>query len=120
MMEVNGIIHQMYVDLLLVILYYNKTLATFDWTAQNGMPTVIIILANISLLLRVIKQKRRHQQRINWRKQRRITLHLLSISSLFLIAWLPSLINCDLYNNCLIQLFLVAFQNELCFRFALS
>lgn len=73
-------------------LVYNKTLATFDWIAQNGMPTVIIILANISIVLRVIKQKRRHGQPITWKKQRRITLQLLSISTLYLIAWLPSLI----------------------------
>jgi hypothetical protein len=73
-------------------LVFNKVLGTYDWTANNGMPTVIIIIANITLVMRVIKQKRRHHQRVNWRKHRRLTLQLLSISSLFLIAWLPSLI----------------------------
>lgn len=63
----------------------------FDWTINNGLPTLVIIVSNISLMIRVVKQKRRVQQRINWRKQRRMTLQLLSISILFLFAWLPSL-----------------------------
>ena len=73
-------------------LVYNRVLATFDWTAHNGLPTVVIMVANATLILRVVNQKRRHQQRIVWKKQRRITVQLLSISALFLIAWLPSLI----------------------------
>ncbi|UJR32524.1 hypothetical protein I4U23_019986 [Adineta vaga] len=73
-------------------LVYSKTLSTFDWAAHNGMPTLIIILGNVSLIIRVIKQKRRHQQHITWRKQRRITLQLLAVSMLFLVAWLPGLV----------------------------
>ena len=73
-------------------LVYSEALATFDWTAQNGLPTMIILFANIILLIRVIRQKLRFQRGIHWRKQRRMTLQLLSISILFLISWLPSLI----------------------------
>jgi hypothetical protein len=73
-------------------LLYIKTLATFDWIAHNCISTLFIILANIFIMLRVVNQKCRHYQRITWRKQRCITLQLLSISILFLIAWLPSLI----------------------------
>ena len=73
-------------------LVYSKTLATFDWTAHNGIPTAIIIISNIFLILRVVKQKLRQQQRVVWKKQRRLTVQLLGISGLFLLAWLPSLI----------------------------
>jgi hypothetical protein len=74
-------------------LEYDKVLGTFDWGVNNGLPIVIIILANIALVVRVIKQKRRRQQHPNSRKnQRRMTLQLLRISSLYLISWLPSLI----------------------------
>jgi hypothetical protein len=74
-------------------LVYNKILATFDWGVNNGLPIVVIILANIALVVRVVKQKRRrHQQHVSRRKQRRMTLQLLMISSLYLIAWLPSLV----------------------------
>lgn len=73
-------------------LIYNRTLALYDWIGHNGLPTVIIIVANVLLIIRVIKKKHQHQQPMNWRKQRRMTVQLLSISLLFLIAWLPSLI----------------------------
>ena len=73
-------------------LVYNKMLATFDWAAHNGFPTVVIIVANIALIFRVVKQKSRRQQRMVWKKQRRLTLQLLSVSALFLVAWLPSLL----------------------------
>lgn len=53
---------------------------------------MVIIVANILLIARVIRQKLRVPGGIHWRKQRRMTLQLLSISILFLISWLPSLI----------------------------
>lgn len=72
-------------------LVYNRFLATFDWAANNGSPVLVIILANVFLIIRVIMHKRRQQQGISWKKQRRMTLQLLIISSLYLFAWLPSL-----------------------------
>jgi hypothetical protein len=39
-----------------------------------------------------MKQKRRRQQAIPWKKQRLMTLQLLGVSSLYLIAWIPSFI----------------------------
>ncbi|UJR19696.1 hypothetical protein I4U23_022830 [Adineta vaga] len=67
----------------------DSMLATFDWALHNGIPIVIIILANLVLIIRVIHQKRRLQQVITWRKQRRMTLQLFSIASLYFIAWVP-------------------------------
>ncbi|CAF3922992.1 unnamed protein product [Rotaria sp. Silwood2] len=72
-------------------LVYNKVLSTIDWLANNGSPIVVIIIANVSLVIRIIKHKRRQQKSIPWKKQRRMTLQLLSISSLYLVAMLPSL-----------------------------
>ncbi|CAF1513861.1 unnamed protein product [Adineta ricciae] len=71
---------------------YDKVLSTFDWLVNNGLPIVIILVANIALVVRVIKEKSQRQQIVTWRKHRRLTLQLMSVSSLFLIAWLPSLI----------------------------
>ncbi|CAF1052241.1 unnamed protein product [Rotaria sordida] len=73
-------------------LIYNKVLGTFDWAANNGSPVVIIMLANMTLVIRVIRHKRRQRQANSWKKQRRMTIQLLTISSLYLFAWLPSLI----------------------------
>lgn len=92
-------------------LVYNRVLGTFDWAAHNGLPTLVIIVANAALILRVVNQKRRCQQRIVWRKQRRITVQLLSISALFLIAWLPSL-SIALVQQLLDPNFLVEVQKD--------
>lgn len=73
-------------------LVYNKLLTSFAWALNNGLPTVVIFLANAILVIRVVLQKRRRQQQVSWRKQRRMTLQLLTISSLYMIAWIPSLI----------------------------
>ncbi|CAF1507689.1 unnamed protein product [Adineta ricciae] len=72
-------------------LIYDKVLGSFDWAANNGFPALVILLANVILIVRVIKQKRRRQQTVSWRKQRLMTLHLCAISSLYLLAWFPSL-----------------------------
>jgi len=67
-------------------------LALYDWTVNSGLPIVVIILANIVLVIRVIRQKSRRQRVVTWSKQRRMTLQLLSISSLYLVTWLPSIV----------------------------
>ncbi len=73
-------------------LVYNPILATFDWALDNGLSVIVIIVANVILVVRVVWRKRRRQQAISWKKQRRMTLQLLSISCLFIIAWLPNTI----------------------------
>ncbi|CAF0868657.1 unnamed protein product [Rotaria sp. Silwood1] len=73
-------------------LVFDKVLGTFDWSINNGLPMMIIALANIVLIVRVIKQKREQHQPLPWKKQRRLTLQLLGISSLYLIAWMPCLV----------------------------
>lgn len=73
-------------------LLYDKVLGTFDWGFNNGIPMLINALANALLVIRVIKQKRQRQQRLNWKQQRRMTVQLFCISSLYLVGWTPSLI----------------------------
>jgi hypothetical protein len=70
----------------------NRSLALYDWIVNTGLAIVVIILANIVLVIRVIRQKSRRQRVITWSKQRRMTLQLLSISSLYLVTWLPSIV----------------------------
>ncbi len=74
--------------------YYsnNQILAEFDWIGNTAVPTIVILLANVALVIRVIKQKRRRRQTIPWSKQRRMTLQLLGMSSLYLITWIPSIV----------------------------
>ncbi|CAF0808780.1 unnamed protein product [Adineta ricciae] len=69
----------------------NPILATFDWIVNTGLPIFTIILANLALMIRVVKQKARRQQALPWAKQRRMTIQLLSIASLYLATWIPSI-----------------------------
>ncbi|CAF1445886.1 unnamed protein product [Rotaria sordida] len=73
-------------------LLFDKVLGTFDWSFNNGLPMVVNALANIALIMRVVRQKRRFQQALTWRQHRRMTVQLLAISNLYIIAWGPSLI----------------------------
>lgn len=73
-------------------LIYNKVLGTFDWSVNNGLPMVIITFANVSLVIRVVRQKCRRQRKMIWRKQRHMTIQLFCISSLYVVAWMPCLI----------------------------
>jgi hypothetical protein len=72
-------------------LVYSRVLGTFDWAVNNGSPVIIIAIANVALTVRIIRQKRRRQGYVTWRQQRRMTLQLLTISCLYLIAWIPNL-----------------------------
>jgi hypothetical protein len=56
---------------------------------NNILPTIIITIASINLLFRVYFQKRRLGQANLWRKQRKMTIHLLSQSALYIIANVP-------------------------------
>ncbi|CAF1001072.1 unnamed protein product [Rotaria sordida] len=73
-------------------LLFDKVLGTFDWAFNNGLPMVVNALANLVLIVRVVRQKRRFQQSLTWRQQRRMTVQLLTISSLYIVAWTPCLI----------------------------
>ncbi|CAF4354722.1 unnamed protein product, partial [Adineta steineri] len=53
----------------------------------------IVIFSNVVLVFRVIQQKRHRQQLIIWKKQRRMALQLLAISSVYMIGWIPNLIS---------------------------
>jgi hypothetical protein len=70
----------------------NLSLALYDWIVNTGLAIIIIILANIVLVIRVIRQKSRRQRVVTWSKQRRMTLQLLGISSLYLVTWVPNIV----------------------------
>ncbi len=95
-------------------LLYDTVLATYDWVVDNGFPIVVIAFANVALIIRVIRQKIRRQGVASWRKQRRMTLQLLSISSLYIIAWFPSIF-VAIVQNFFLPTFLADVQLEYIF-----
>ncbi|CAF1394951.1 unnamed protein product [Adineta steineri] len=70
----------------------NEILAGYDWIMNTGLPIFVIILGNVILVIRVIRQKHRRQRTVSWSKQRHMTLQLISIASLYLLTWLPNVI----------------------------
>jgi hypothetical protein len=65
-------------------------LAMWYFIVHGIIPTLLIALFSIALLARVLWQKRHHRQ--NWKKCRRLTFQLLSISALYLFFNLPLMI----------------------------
>ena len=73
--------------------YYEvDSVAMWDIIVNDMIPTIIIIVCSIALLLRVLLQKQRMRQRINWRNYRKMTIQLLSISLLYLIIYIPGML----------------------------
>jgi hypothetical protein len=58
--------------------------------AHNFVPTFIVVGCSLTLLARVIMQKRRVQRnQFNWRKCRRMTIQIMTIAGLFLVVTMP-------------------------------
>jgi hypothetical protein len=70
---------------------FNKFLALFDFIGNNGLPMLMIVFINITLIVRVIRQKQRLHVAADWRKHRRMVLQMASISMLHLLSWSPLL-----------------------------
>ena len=68
-------------------------LFNFDWIVNTALPLVTIILANTTLIVRVIRSMRKIRQRrqsLTWKRQRKLTLQLLSLSYIYVFGWAPS------------------------------
>ena len=66
-----------------------KFLALWDFILHNVLPNFIIMIFNLILLYRVIKQC---QQPLQWRQYRRMSIQFLSISTVYLIFSFPLII----------------------------
>ena len=70
-------------------LYDIDVVRVYDAIAHQLVPIFTIILFSIALLLRVVWRRRHVQQTIQWRKYRKMTIQLLSISFLYLLFLFP-------------------------------
>ncbi|CAF1406101.1 unnamed protein product [Adineta steineri] len=61
----------------------------WEFIVNNIVPSVLVAILSFALLIRVIQQKRRLHQRIQWRKQRKMTIQLVSLSILNIIFNIP-------------------------------
>ena len=60
-------------------------LATWDLMFHQVVPTLIIMLFSLGLLARVVFQKIRIRQPVQWRKHRKMTVQLLAISIVYVV-----------------------------------
>ena len=72
--------------------YYEASpwLGFLDQALHNIIPTVLIVLLNVVLFIRVLWQKRhRMRQPIRWRQHRRMVLQLVPASVLYVCGVIP-------------------------------
>ncbi|CAF1031272.1 unnamed protein product [Adineta ricciae] len=67
----------------------NPVLYKYNTIAHQFLPVTLIIILNIALLFRVLWQKSRLNRSVEWRKQRKMTIQLLSASILYFIFMGP-------------------------------
>jgi hypothetical protein len=70
-------------------LFNSFSFRLFDILLNNILPCLIIVIFSVALFLRILRQKYRLRQQIQWRKHRKMTVQLLSISALYLLITTP-------------------------------
>jgi hypothetical protein len=83
-------------------------LGLFDWLFNILGPVTVGAVATTILIVRVLFQKRRVGQRGIWRRNRRMIIQLASISIMYIIVWIPSVV-------CSVVLLFVPNQNFFAF-----
>ncbi|CAF1428083.1 unnamed protein product [Rotaria sordida] len=66
-----------------------KILALWDSIVNSALPTLIIAIFSLALIYRIIAQKKRLRQPIQWRKYRRMSMQLLTLSAVYLFLNFP-------------------------------
>jgi hypothetical protein len=72
--------------------FANPSLALWDSISNNIVPIFIIIIFSVGLIVRVWYNKYRLGQRFQWKNYRKMTIQLLSISSLYFFLYFPETI----------------------------
>jgi hypothetical protein len=68
-----------------------SSVATYDFMINIVLPILVITAANISLIVRVVRQKRGHSS--SWHRQRKLTIQLLCIAIVYILLWFPMAFN---------------------------
>lgn len=69
-----------------------STLSIYDVVLNELLPIPVIGVFSATLLVRVFRRKRRLLGRIEWHKQRKMSIQLLSVSALFFTVNLPPIL----------------------------
>ncbi|CAF1606508.1 unnamed protein product [Rotaria magnacalcarata] len=90
--------------------YLTTNLGYYDLIFNTIMPVLFILIANVALVIRVVKQKlsRVRPTRVDWHRQRKMAFQLGFLSMMFLLGWIPL---------CIIQLEMIYCQSDLILQF---
>jgi len=72
-----------------ICLFKSFPFHAFETLFNNILPSLTIVIFSVALFVRIVRQKHRIQQHIHWRKYRKMTIQLLSISVLYLLITTP-------------------------------
>ncbi|CAF1139615.1 unnamed protein product [Adineta ricciae] len=75
--------------------YSMSAVALYDFVMHVLVPLTIITVSNVSLVARVLWQKRKRPR--DWRRKWKLTTYLISITIFFVITWYPTAINTIVY-----------------------
>ncbi len=81
-----NVVDYFYVTGIAPCLFNDAIFSKFDTIVHEVLPAFVIVIFSIVLLLRILRQKYRMRQRIQWRK---MAIQLLSISFLYFIFLVP-------------------------------
>ena len=70
-------------------LYDDAVIRGLETFLHNTLPNIVIIVFSFGLLVRVTWKKYRVHQAMRWRKSRKMTVQLMSISGMYLIVTAP-------------------------------
>jgi hypothetical protein len=73
--------------------FSSPVIVAYESLAHEAIPTVLIGLFSITLIIRVIARSRRLRQTMNWKKYRKMTIQLVSVSTLYFATTFPYTIN---------------------------
>ena len=73
-------------------MYDSVTYSLYEFVSGGVLSSFFIGTGSISLALRVVLQKRRFRQQIQWRKYRKMAIQLLSVTSIFFVLYLPPIL----------------------------
>jgi hypothetical protein len=63
--------------------YSSPVIVAYESLAHEAVPIILIGLFSVTLIIRVTAQRRRLRRSVNWRKYRKMTVQLLSVSILY-------------------------------------
>jgi len=78
---------------------FMKFWSPFSWNVFVGIPVIVIVIMNITLIIRVLIQKYRMKRTRVWARNIKLIVHIVSVALLAIIAWTPLYITVQIASS---------------------